>query len=253
MEDRRKQFNNFILEDIIKRFKDVVNRKYGYYAKNQWSYEVERMLRYYISVGGIFPEGTHAHTNSHEKRTKEVKDTPEIKTSIMVKNNGEERSHYGPMEESPLIKSWFLTQGIDVDNPDSVAPHIIEEDIETANKMLENQEFAKQFIKDSALSFGRKKGGIIYEDWKTQRAARDKALRPELSIIKIHLRDADMSLNDNTPLSRIQIYNAFIVATNKRDNRTFSVRLREYIDHGYFRAIGTSENKFKATDSLLQL
>ena len=259
MEDRRKQFNNFISEGTIKGFKETVNRKYGFYAKNMWSYEVETMLRYYISVGGILPEGTRTHTNSYENsihtsnRSKEVKDTPEIKSSIMVKNDGEERNHDGPMEESPLINSWFLIQGLDLNNPVSIAQNITEEDIETGNKMLADQEFAKQFIKDSAVSFGRKKTRIHHENWVTKYEERDIALRPELSVIKHHLRDADMTLNENTPITRIQIHSAYVVATNKRDNRTFSIRLREYIDHGYFRAIGTGENKFKATDKLLQL
>ena len=66
--ERRRQFNNSITEHTIRKFKEVVIRKYGIYAKNLWSYEVERALRYYNSVGGIFPDRQHAHTKFGARR-----------------------------------------------------------------------------------------------------------------------------------------------------------------------------------------
>jgi hypothetical protein len=242
----KEQFKVHIQRGISDKFREIVAKKWGIHKYGLLSHEVEQLLKFYISVGGILPESAHART---------LKDIPEIKTSIMVSNEGggEERNHDGPMEEAPLIKGWFLTQGLDLNNLDSIAEHVTEKDIEMGNKMLADQEYAKQLKKDSAAGFRRKKTRINYENWQSKYDERDIALCPELKVIKHHLRDADMTLNENTPLIRIQIHSAWVVATNKRDNRTFSVRLREYVDHGYFRAIGTKENKFKATDRLLRL
>jgi hypothetical protein len=66
---RKVQFNSFISEDTVRRFKEMVAKKWTSYSKGLISAEVDQALRYYISIGGIVPSGEnreHTHTFAQE-------------------------------------------------------------------------------------------------------------------------------------------------------------------------------------------
>jgi hypothetical protein len=66
---RKVQFNTFISEDTVRRFKEMVAEKWTSYSKGPISAEVDQALRYYISIGGIVPSREnreHTHTSNQQ-------------------------------------------------------------------------------------------------------------------------------------------------------------------------------------------
>ena len=67
---RKVQFNIFISEDTVRRFKEIVAKKWTSYSKGLISAEVDQALRYYISIGGIVPSGENReHTHTFAQQT----------------------------------------------------------------------------------------------------------------------------------------------------------------------------------------
>lgn len=66
------QFNTFISEDTVRRFKEMVAKKWNTYSKGLISAEVDQALRHYISLGGIISSGEnrdHTHTIDQQNNT----------------------------------------------------------------------------------------------------------------------------------------------------------------------------------------
>lgn len=210
--DRRKQFNNSITEHTIRKFKEIVIRKYGIYAKNLWSYEVERALRYYISVGGIFPDSSTRSTHTQDIEQKDIpipishaatakgkliklstnsaNGMTALVTSGDRNGNGngksEDNREYWELNDDPLIVDWAKQLGMEdvLDDPKNIYNYASKETIENTSRCMVDPEFKKQYHERLLKGLLARKGQKVYE---RRFEEGNKKLRDELVVIKKHL------------------------------------------------------------------
>ena len=80
----------------------------------------------------------------------------------------------------------------------------------------------------------------------------EKLLESELAEMRRHITDTD-SIVEQDKIYVEQIYKAYVVFTDKRDERPFRRRLHEYVDAGYFIPLDTKYKKFRAEEKFLKL
>jgi hypothetical protein len=98
-----------------------------------------------------------------------------------------------------------------------------------------------------------KRRRIYYKNWLGKVSKQDKALQSELGEIKQHLVNTE-SIKEHNKVHADQIYKAWTKATGNRDRqRTFTNRLHEYIDGGYFTPIDKKYKILRAEEKFLAL
>jgi hypothetical protein len=77
-------------------------------------------------------------------------------------------------------------------------------------------------------------------------------IRPEMRVVKQHLLTTK-AISEQNRISREQIFDAYKIATDKKDPRPFDGRLKEYINHEYFSPLDPKETSFRITDKFLNM
>jgi hypothetical protein len=239
--------------------RQLISQRWGTYNEEFLSMEVKRAVLSHIkrwsAIPGFMDTHTFSQLNGLKVRdisifTRSKDSESETTTAIMTKVGGEkEEYHKRPIEEDPILVEWLLKQGIDITNAESVASHITKEDIRVGE--LANLEL-QQWKKDQHNKLIMKRRRIHNGNWYSIVSKRDKAMEPELSLIKQHLVNTN-SIREQNKIHVEQIYKAWVVVTSKRDYRPFKNRLHEYTDGGYLTPLDEKHKIFRAEDKFLTL
>ena len=251
--DRRRQFNTYISEDTISGFKETVARIHGIYAKNQWSSEVDKALRYYISVGGILPSAAHTHKNTDENDISTSQNFKRVKENkvehVHISNDNRNSSVSAGFEgfkdmsdKSPLMQ-WVTRNG---------GFKFEQRHYDLADRLRSDPEYREQWHKETIAKLTAKARRRDNLNWQNKLKKRDEEIRPEIREIKQHLVTVD-NIIDLDRIDREKLYNAFVVVTNKTDPRTFEKRLKEYIQHEYFYPINREETSFRSGTKFIEI
>lgn len=245
----KNQFKVRIPRSVQDGFRRTVSQKYGIDKYGLLSNEVEQLLKYYNSVGGILPNAAHAHINSPKRPTHSPKIA--MTTAIAVGSGGaREEYHNRPPQEDPILRQWLLTKGIDIANPSSIASHITEEDIK-AGEMADAELLQwKSGIHNRLIAIRRQRDN---KKWRVQEVQLGEELEPELRQIKSYLVNSD-SIKDGNYVHEDDFYKAWTVVTHKTDRqRTFKNSLKQYETAGYLSSFSTKKKIYRLEDILMSL
>jgi hypothetical protein len=246
------QFKVRIPRSIQDGFRRAVSRKYGIDKYGLLSYEMQRLIEYYILVGGILPSTARTHKGQHLEGHIAPKPTIEMTAAIVSGGNGGNREEYNncPPHDDPILRQWLLTKGIDVANPDSIAGHITEEDIKVGELPEAELMQWNNGIYNRLIAIRRQRDT---KKWLVQEGHLERDLEPELRQIKSYLVNSD-SIKGDDRVHEDLLYSAWSVVTRKTDRqRTFKNNLKRYETAGYLSIFDCKRKIYRAERKLMSL
>jgi hypothetical protein len=258
---RKVQGKVWISDLIWDKFHMIVARKWGIHKHGLLSYELEQALKYYISVAGILPEKAHTHKNLAENTIptfqprKKVNDKVELLATAGSRTEERRRPQAETMEESPILRNWLMTKGIDIADINRFNQSVTDADLQNAHKLRSDFEYHKQWRKDCIAKLEAKDNRISHNNMLAKLDKQDREeIAPVMKVMKQFLWHTygDVIMQHDR-IDREPIYEAFKVATGHSDRRTFSDALVLYVLHEYLKPLNKKKTSFRLMDKFKEL